>query len=318
MLHEYPDYLDEFECIGGRCLDTCCSGWEFDIDPATAEIYRELPDEDGEYVRSKLTHAEDGSLCIRPDEGGRCPFLNDRNLCELILKYGDNILSDPCAEYPRYYTDFGSYEAVDMSLSCMELGRLFFTRDGRPTVYKRIEDDIEGDPVTEEQEKLLRDRIHMRDEMIAEIYSQSEEQFINDAGFLKTDDDENALEVFSSLEYYHYKWDEILKLFHDMRPELMKRSKEFFDGRRKDMLNWFRYLAEYFVFRYSISDLAAGEEIDATMRFVKRSLRLIFLASCFRWNNTGKFDVDDMIDIAHLYSKEVEHNLNNVAVIRGK
>ena len=317
MLHEYPDYLDEFECIGGRCTDTCCSGWEFDIDPETARIYSEIPGEEGEYIRSRLTYAEDGSLCISPGEGGRCPFLNENNLCELILKHGDNILSDACAEYPRYYTDIGNYEAIDMSLSCMELGRLFFTRDGRPTVYRKVDDDIEGEILPEEEEKNLRKRINERDGMIREIYSQSETLFLNDAGFTKSEEDEMLFSLFDDLDYYHYLFGEFVKSFRASLPELQERSDEFFLGRKEDILRWFRYLSEYFVFRYTISDLAAGVPIEATMRFVKRSLRLIYLASCFEWLKKGEFEVDNMIYVAHVYSKEIEHNLKNVSIIRG-
>lgn len=27
-----PAYLDEFKCICGNCEDTCCGGWQIDID----------------------------------------------------------------------------------------------------------------------------------------------------------------------------------------------------------------------------------------------------------------------------------------------
>ncbi len=316
MVHEYPEYLDEFECIGGHCTDTCCSGWEFDIDPETAEIYKELPGEDGEYVRSKLTHSEDGSLCIRPVDGGRCPFLNERNLCDLILKYGDNVLSDPCAEYPRYYTDYGDYEAVDMSLSCKEVGRLFFTRDGRPTVYKKVEDDMVGDALSADEKSRLAERIKVRDGMIREIYSKSEDVFVNDAGFLKSDEDEAIFYKLDKLEYYHYRWDEYLKKLSEARPEIEERTQEFFEAGREDILRWFRYFSEYLVFRYTLSDLAAGVPIEDTMRFIKRSLRIVYMALCFRWIASGESDVESMIDIAHYYSKEVEHNLWNVATLR--
>ena len=31
----YPEYYDEFKCIGGSCEDSCCVGWDIDIDKIT-------------------------------------------------------------------------------------------------------------------------------------------------------------------------------------------------------------------------------------------------------------------------------------------
>ena len=29
---ETPSYIKEFSCIGGKCEDSCCIGWDIDID----------------------------------------------------------------------------------------------------------------------------------------------------------------------------------------------------------------------------------------------------------------------------------------------
>ena len=34
------EFFDIFECIGSDCSDNCCRSWSIDIDPDTAEIYR--------------------------------------------------------------------------------------------------------------------------------------------------------------------------------------------------------------------------------------------------------------------------------------
>ena len=31
----YPRYFEEFKCIGGKCEDSCCIGWNIDIDKIT-------------------------------------------------------------------------------------------------------------------------------------------------------------------------------------------------------------------------------------------------------------------------------------------
>ena len=32
MIVRVPDYFSEFSCIAGDCKDSCCLGWEIDID----------------------------------------------------------------------------------------------------------------------------------------------------------------------------------------------------------------------------------------------------------------------------------------------
>lgn len=31
----YPSYIEKFQCIGGKCEDNCCIGWDIDIDKET-------------------------------------------------------------------------------------------------------------------------------------------------------------------------------------------------------------------------------------------------------------------------------------------
>ena len=35
-----PHFYPNFACIASRCSDSCCIGWEIDIDPDTADYYR--------------------------------------------------------------------------------------------------------------------------------------------------------------------------------------------------------------------------------------------------------------------------------------
>lgn len=43
MEYVYPDYYRQFTCIGGKCPDTCCAGWEIVIDDKTLEKYKKYP-----------------------------------------------------------------------------------------------------------------------------------------------------------------------------------------------------------------------------------------------------------------------------------
>ena len=45
MLYTIPDYYHEFSCIAGECEDTCCQGWDIEIDKDTFDEYLKVQDQ---------------------------------------------------------------------------------------------------------------------------------------------------------------------------------------------------------------------------------------------------------------------------------
>ena len=78
MITAYPEYYKEFSCIASRCRHNCCIGWEIDIDPETAEKYRDVGGERGERMKNFIEWCGEPHFIL--GEGERCPFLNERNL----------------------------------------------------------------------------------------------------------------------------------------------------------------------------------------------------------------------------------------------
>ena len=77
-----PDYYSEFKCIGGSCIDTCCAGWEVDVDKKSSEYYKSVTGPFGERIKSVLVELPvEDQFRLKPDK--RCPFLNEANLCDL-------------------------------------------------------------------------------------------------------------------------------------------------------------------------------------------------------------------------------------------
>ena len=100
MIFRYPDYYEKFSCIAGACEDTCCAGWEIDIDEDSYEYYQTLPGEVGERLRKGMYETEDGGHGIRTNNCGRCIMLNDKNLCDLYIAAGEASLSEVCTDFP--------------------------------------------------------------------------------------------------------------------------------------------------------------------------------------------------------------------------
>ena len=113
MMLVYPSYYPDFRCIADRCRHSCCVGWEIDVDAATLALYRSLEGELGDRLRRSIA---DGHFV--QDASGRCPFLNDSGLCDLITACGEGALCDICYEHPRFRHWYSDREEVGLGLCC--------------------------------------------------------------------------------------------------------------------------------------------------------------------------------------------------------
>ena len=101
MLLRMPGYCEKFRCIADRCIDSCCVGWEIDVDSRTAAYYESVSGDFGERLRKNIS---DGCFVLDRDE--RCPFLNERGLCDIIIELGEDKLCQICSDHPRYFEWF--------------------------------------------------------------------------------------------------------------------------------------------------------------------------------------------------------------------
>ena len=117
MLIRVPDYYEDFRCLAGACPHSCCTQWEVVIDEATAARYRAVPGPLGEKLRRALQRDAEGDLCF-PLNGGRCPFLDEENLCEIHKQLGQEVTSITCREHPRFTEDYGTFKEITLAASC--------------------------------------------------------------------------------------------------------------------------------------------------------------------------------------------------------
>ncbi|MGM9614660.1 MAG: flagellin lysine-N-methylase [Oscillospiraceae bacterium] len=118
MLTVYPDYYPRFQCLAGRCRHTCCAGWEIDIDADTRDRYRSVPGELGARLAAAIDDEEE-SARFRLTEQERCPFLNEHDLCDLILAAGnDELLCRICRDHPRFRSFLPGRTEVGVGLCC--------------------------------------------------------------------------------------------------------------------------------------------------------------------------------------------------------
>ena len=99
MQNAYPDYYPLFRCIADRCRHNCCIGWEIDVDGDSLAAYDQIGGEMGERLHKCIDRSGEMPHFILGEQE-RCPFLNGKNLCDLIL-YGGEIGRASCGKECR-------------------------------------------------------------------------------------------------------------------------------------------------------------------------------------------------------------------------
>lgn len=159
MIFRYPVYYDSFHCIADRCEDTCCAGWEIDIDDESYDYYMSVPGEFGERLRKSIREYksededayESHGFILKEDK--RCPFLNDQGLCDMYRELGEGALCDVCTDTPRNILEYGRERELAISASCPEAGRLIYGSEQPVAFVERdIDEELDFEETDEEVE----------------------------------------------------------------------------------------------------------------------------------------------------------------------
>lgn len=132
MYYRQPRYYNEFQCIGGTCIDNCCYGWRIDWTKEEVEKVKNAPNISSELKAIVETGFEpnnkfEGKYMIKFKEDGKCPFQTEEGLCHIQKELGVEYLSHTCTVYPRRQLDIPTCTYRFLSMSCREvIRRLLF------------------------------------------------------------------------------------------------------------------------------------------------------------------------------------------------
>ena len=138
-----PYYYKDFKCIAGDCTDTCCAGWDVDVDEKSYRYYKSVKGEFGKRLKSVMVPEKEGGCTFTLTEDKRCPFLNDKNLCDLYIELGEEHLCETCDEFPRFINEYGNVREIGIAPSCITAGELMFA-DRQKMHFDEFED---GKPI---------------------------------------------------------------------------------------------------------------------------------------------------------------------------
>ena len=294
-----PKYYERFACIADRCKHSCCIGWEIDVDDDTYEKYQSLQGGYGETIKESIdsTDTPHFRLC----EGDRCPHLNEKGLCNIILNLGEDCLCSICHLHPRFFNYTSRGKEVGLGLSCEEACRIILSSDDYAdmiclgNIDEDDEDFIGGfDPQTHRQRlfSILSDPSLPYSEKIKTI---EEEYRIS----LSSIPDENMLKALDSLEYLNEDDRALFSLYSAASVADFSFEKECE-----------RALA-YFIYRhcaeaYCLNDLRSSLGFAL---FAERLLRSISAAK-------NAEDFEELCSLARIISEEIEYSEDNTESIK--
>lgn len=277
MKEIFPNYYKKFKCIADRCRHSCCIGWEIDIDEDTMELYNSISGEFAERIRQNIT-GDPPHFVLK--ESDRCPFLNKKGLCDIILELGEGALCDICYLHPRFSNFYEDFTETGLGLPCEEAARLILTEKEKFVID--LPASTENNEFFKERKEafdILQDRrltIYDRLKKLAEKYGLKFE-FEND----------KLYDFYMSLERLDSAWEIELKKLKNAK------GTEIFE--REDMQIFFEQLACYFIFRHFES------EVDFA------------LISCWTLGAicSSCDSIEAMLDAVRMYSSEIEYSEEN-------
>ncbi len=313
-----PEYFLDFKCIADKCRDSCCIGWEIDVDGYARAKYEALNTPLGNEICEKTSHG-----CFPLEENGRCAFLDGGGLCRIISEMGEGYLCDICREHPRYYgvgrcgieggIGLGCEEAARMILSIKELPRLVET--DRDTRYC---DEDEYADISE----------YFRDSLYSSIFADGIHELAGKYKAYAQAADEISFDVcggktvpMPKLTYTPSGNVELKKLLKDMLALLLEceaLTEDFGDNVKKACEvnicavlakeNELKALIYYFTHRYvreGVADMSLGQRIVFALGSALVTVALGEVAD----------DDEPIVRGAVLYSKNVEYSTDNVDYI---
>lgn len=295
-----PNYYPHFRCIADKCRHNCCIGWEIDIDSDTYKFYKNVNGDMGKRLNDNI-HTIDGVPCFRLGEDERCPFLNDKNLCDIISYLGEDKLCEICTDHPRYRNYYSSRTEMGIGLCCEEATRIILNHEDKMQLIC-IGEDEEMAMDDEEEEAFFNFRQKIFD--IAQDRSMSisdrMDKLCKDFGIsIPRNSPKEWAYSFRSLERLDEEWNDKLDLLKDadsIRPDSIENSPVAAEQ-----------LLTYFLYRH-MSDGIYDGKMAQRIAFSIISTCIIFAIS----DVSGIYDAETLANTARMYSAEIEYSDENI------
>lgn len=320
MIFRRPCYYDDFCCKADKCSDNCCIGWEICIDESTATKYRNEKSDFGNRLRENISFTDEPSFILKDE---RCPFLNENNLCDIIINIGKNSLCQICRDHPRYFEWYGNTKEGGIGLSCEEAARLILTDSCYADYFEsEVDEEVDEDfdestfaflfSVREKIYDILCDLslpIEMRFSEIlslsegAELLLSSEAPQNKGCAFSFEAEAQKMVPVLEKTEAIDDNWTEKLNGLRSLTGSKISLKPD------KEEEKYIERLTAYFIHRYFLKSIFDAR-ITEKIRFAFFSVTVILAL----YKNEAEQSFETMLRCAVLYSKQMEYSDENIDI----
>lgn len=304
MLSVYPDYYSEFQCIASRCEHTCCAGWEIDIDPESLARYRRTEGNMGKRLQDAISEGEEPHFILEEEE--RCPFLNEKNLCDLILFGGEDFLCQICTDHPRFRSFLPGRTEIGLGLCCEAAGALILGWKRQVTLRTEGE---EGSQDAEEAALVsLRDKVISLGQERGIPLTERMENILCLCRSGVTTEPMEWISFFRGLERLEESWTAVLDELEGVYPMV---DREAFAIHMKDREAEYEQLLVYFLYRHFLSAYDDGD-VSGKAAFAVLSVKMLMALGMVHYHLHGEFTFADQVEYARRYSSEIEYSQENL------
>ena len=332
MKFRIPDYYDKFKCIGSDCTDSCCAGWDITVNDETYEKYTLVKGSFGDRLMRSVSSSCPHHFLM---EERRCPFLNQKNLCDIYIHLGEDFLCQICTDHPRFYEVYGSRQEAGLGLVCEEAARLILTNKKKVRFLdknldeKKEEEEPWLEPLTLARDliiRLLQDREQTLERRLRQTLSAAavfQEDYIRDdmeAMYLhihKWKTKERVQKPRIGLREWFTECLEFLLYLEILTPEWKQAlSQASFMFREGDICFsdfdgiFYEHLMVYFIYRYFLRSVYDFQLLDK-VKFA------VFSCLAVRGTEAAASGEGSLtsLEIARLYSKEIEYSEENMEAV---
>ena len=281
MINIDAEIYSEFKCKADKCKNSCCKGWEIDIDEDTLDYYKGLDTELGNEIRQNIHEGDDTFFMLTSD--GRCPFLKDSGLCKIIEELGEDGLCDICRLHPRFFENINDYNLAGVGLSCEKSSELLFEKTSLDFIICDSEKKISFKELLELLNISIPENCLKPSNVISDYLDKAKI--------------ERILDIFYNTEPIDDSWmNEVLMVKKDFKGNLDKLHGEDADG--------YEVIYEYILFRQL--EQVGEYGIKKIINYAICSIIFIMLyASSFH----------DKIEAVRRWSEQIEYNEDNISYV---
>lgn len=292
-----PDYYDKFKCIADKCRHTCCAGWEIDVDEESLKRYQDIDGRIGEKLKENIVMDENPHFKLGEEE--RCPFLNEKNLCEIILECGEDKLCQICSDHPRFRNDLNNEEEIGVGLCCEAAARLILEKEDKTVLIGENDSEQFDDFLEEEIYQTRREAIEIIQDRTISMEKRANKVLERFEVQIPQKSADEWLEFYVSLERMDEEWtSELYKL------------KDCDEVKEKELSQFEIPFEQFFVYMLYRHLPQSQDFIDlkAQIGYCYVNYKLLRRLCSVKDDGCSQ---DEMLELARMLSSEIEYSEEN-------